>query len=129
MSRSAGNRIHQAAATISVPTPPKTMAPDAPRIAPATPDSKSPAWFEAPMKMFSTARTLPRADAGVTSGTRVERMNMLTASAPDRTAMATSATVNEVVRPSAIVPTPNTATTPNNVLPTRRRTGRSANKG
>ena len=61
------------------------------------------------MKTFSTASTRPRRSAGVTSGTSVTRMNTLTASAPDSTAIATNATAKLVVAPSTIVPTPNTA--------------------
>ena len=44
----------------------------------------------APMKTFSTARTRPRAAAGVTKGVSVARMNTLTASAALRTTRAES---------------------------------------
>ena len=45
------------------------------------------------MKTFSTAATRPRMRSGVASGTIVERMNTLMASAPDSTSRATNATV------------------------------------
>ena len=43
------------------------------------------------MNTASTASTRPRLSGGVTSGTSVERMNTLTASAPDSTSSATNA--------------------------------------
>ena len=53
-------------------------------------------------------------------------MKTLTASAPDRTAMAMNATAKLWVTPSTIVNTPNNATTNSSVLPTRCRSGRRA---
>ena len=59
-----------------------TMATAGPSSCPTTPDSNAPSSFDAPMNTPSTARTRPRMANGVTSGTRVERMNTLTESAP-----------------------------------------------
>ena len=125
-SRSAGNLTHQVPAMAIVAKPPNTMAALGPTNWPATPDSKAPSSFDPPRKTPSTARTLPRFSRGVMRGTKVLRMNMLTASAPERAAMATSATVKLWVAPSTIVPAPKPATATSNVRPTRRVIGRMA---
>lgn len=78
------------------------------------------------MNTISTASTRPRLSCGVTSGTSVERMNTLTASAPDSTISDTSATTKLVVTPRTMVPTPNSATEARRIGPTRRRNGRNA---
>ena len=108
--------------------PPRTTAEAGPSSWPTTPDSKAPSSFDAPMKTASTASTRPRLSAGVASGTRVDRMNTLTASAPESARSATKATAKLVVTPSTIVPTPNSATATRSVRPTRRLTGRNANQ-
>ena len=123
--RRSGKMPHQSAATARVPTPPSTMATAGPSSWPTTPDSNAPNSFDAPMNTASTASTRPRLSCGVTSGTRVERMNTLTASAPDSTSRATNATTKLVVTPSAMVPTPKSATASSSVRPMRRLTGRS----
>ena len=93
MSRSEGNRNQNTPTTPSVSTPPSTTAGPTPSNVLATPDSNAPSSLEAPMNTFSTAMTRPRMWSGVASGTRVERMITLTASAPERTTSATKATV------------------------------------
>ena len=80
------------------------------------------------MKTASTASTRPRLSAGVASGTSVERMNTLTASAPDSARSATNAITKLVVRPRTMVPTPNSATETSSVRPTRWLTGFHAKK-
>ena len=75
-----------------VATPPNPIASPGPSSWPATPDSKAPSSLEPPMNTFSTARTRPRMVGGVTRGTSVERMNTLSASAPDATIRAMKAT-------------------------------------
>ncbi len=104
--------------TASVAAPPSTTAGTVPNAWPITPDSNAPSSFDAPMNTFSTARTLPRVSLGVTSGTRVARMNTLTASAPDSTSSETNAITKLVVTPSTIVNTPNTATATSSLEPT-----------
>src|SRR5439155_24769839 len=97
--------------------PPGTIAVAGPGSWPTTPDSNAPSSFDAPMNTASTASTRPRLSAGVINGTSVERMNTLTASAPDNTSSDTNATAKLVVTPSTIVPTPNSATTTSRVRP------------
>ena len=58
------------------------------------------------MNTFSTASTRPRADAGVTNGVSVDRMNTLTASAALSTRRLTNAIAKLCVMPSTMVPMP-----------------------
>ncbi len=61
--------------------------------------------------------------AGVTNGTNVDRMNTLTASAPESTSNARKATAKLVVTPSTMVPTPKSATQASRTRPMRWLTG------
>ena len=92
MSRRSGKINDQRPTTPIVAMPPNTMAGPTPSRAAATPLSNDPTSLEAPMNTFSTADTRPRIGSGVASGTMVERMNTLTASAAASTTRATNAT-------------------------------------
>ena len=103
---SAGNkRIHNPAMT-SVPTPPRTTEPTGPSHAAVAPDSNSPSWFYAPMKIELTALTRPRMASGVSSCTSDWRMTTLTMSAAPETSSATHESANTVDTPNTRVARP-----------------------
>ena len=78
---SVGKSLSQLKATSKVPTPPITTDPTGPTAAASAPDSNSPSWLDAPMKMELTADTRPRSSSGVSSCMTVSRMTTLMLSA------------------------------------------------
>ena len=79
--RRSSGKIHvQSPITTKVPTPPNTTAGTVPNQCAVMPDSNSPNWFDAPIKIMSTAFTRPRIASGVRICTRIARMTTLTMS-------------------------------------------------
>ena len=75
------------------------------------------------MKTELTALTRPRIASGVSSCTSVWRITTLTMSAAPETASAISDSQNEADSANTSIATPNTATAPISVRPTRRSSG------
>ncbi|MNS81360.1 hypothetical protein D3C72_1150710 [compost metagenome] len=88
------------------------------------PDSNSPSWLLAPMKIELTALTRPRMASGVSSCTSVWRITTLTMSAPPDTASAMSETRKLFDSPNTTMHSPNAPTASSSVRPTLRSTGR-----
>ena len=109
-----------------MPAPPITTEPTGPNSAAVAPDSNSPSWLDAPMKIELTAATRPRMASGVSSCTKVWRVTTLTLSAAPVTASASSDRPKCSDRPNTTVATPNTATAPSSLPPTRRCKGQRA---
>src|SRR5690606_17577774 len=103
--------------TAIVPTPPKITAPTGPNNDAATPDSKPPNSFDAPIKTALTAPTRPRISSGVYVIISVCRMTTLMLSnAPNSASIATD-NQKDVDKPNTIVATPNPATASSSVCP------------
>ena len=106
-----------------VPTPPITTELTGPNSAAVAPDSNSPSWFDAPMKMELTADTRPRISSGVSSCTSVMRVTTLMLSAAPVTTKASSDKPKCVDRPNTTMANPNTPTASSKRGPTRRLSG------
>ena len=112
-----------ARATPTVAKPPNTTEPTGPHIDAVAPDSNSPSWLDAPMKMELTAATRPRMSSGVSSWSSVIRVTTLTLSAAPVTMRAPMESAILVERPKTKLAIPNTATATNIQRPTLRSIG------
>ena len=119
--RSSGNQRIQSPTTSNVPAPPSTTAPTGPNSAAVAPDSNSPSWLLAPMKIALTALTRPRISSGVSSCTSVWRTTTLTMSTAPLMNSATIDSQNQCERPNTMVVTPKMATHENRMVPARLR--------
>ena len=106
--------------TPSVISPPPTTAGTVPKMLAATPLSKAPSSFEAPMNTQFTDATRPRIRSGDRTRRIVLRMIMLS---PSVTPLKNSAAIDRakvVDRPNTIMLTPNPATQISSVRPACR---------
>src|SRR6185436_1444195 len=124
--RREGKNPIQARTTATVPTPPTTMARDAPNHLAVRPDSNSPSSFDVLMNTIETALTRPRMASGVATWMRVWRTVTLSMSAAPEITSSAIVRGKFVERPNPIVARPKTATPPNSQAPMRSRSGRIA---
>jgi len=92
-------------------------------MAAVAPDSNSPSWLDAPMKMELTAATRPRMSSGVSSCVSVCRVTTLMLSAAPVKARASIDSHTDCDRPNTMVARPKAATDSSSRVPTWRCSG------